>query len=57
MLQDETACSSSEILTAAFSNNNGSTSTTVFGAVKRHRVYQRNYWLTLGWRLKRWWRF
>ncbi|KAK7342638.1 hypothetical protein VNO80_25594 [Phaseolus coccineus] len=33
---DDTTCSSSEILTATLSNNNESTSTSVFGALKRH---------------------
>ncbi|KAL9289887.1 hypothetical protein ACSQ67_024352 [Phaseolus vulgaris] len=39
-IQDDRTCSSNEILTATLSNNNESTSTSVFGALKRHRVNQ-----------------
>ncbi|CAJ1978622.1 unnamed protein product [Sphenostylis stenocarpa] len=38
---DDTACSSSEI--ATLSNNDESTSRSVLGALKRHRVDERNY--------------
>ncbi|TKY66602.1 Zinc finger protein CONSTANS 14 [Spatholobus suberectus] len=40
---DETACSSSEMFSATLPSSDESTSTSVFGAFKKHRVDQENY--------------